>query len=316
MSRKTKEQFEKEIENQVSNEFIVLGEYINSHTNIKFKHVYCGTIFERTPANALRNLSCTNKLCKRKLDKRKKSSSQFKDQVKAVLGDDYTIVEDYKTSLTKIKVHHTLCNQTWQAYPTNLLKGHGCLHCFGRIQQSTESFSKRLYNLVGDEYTLVGEYIKSREKVTLYHKKCGKSYDITPDGFMQGGRCLCVANSRGEAKVEDFLINVKQTFKRQNTFTDCKHKNVLPFDFAVFNNLGGLVFLIEYDGKQHFEPIDFFGGQEGFESVQLRDKIKNQYCFDNDIPLLRIPYWDFDNIEEIVYEELKKYNLIDNLKIA
>jgi very-short-patch-repair endonuclease len=48
--------------------------------------------------------------------------------------------------------------------------------------------------------------------------------------------------------------------------------------------------LIEYDGRQHFESVDLFGGQEGFERRKLNDEIKNKYCIKNGIHLLRISH--------------------------
>lgn len=67
--------------------------------------------------------------------------------------------------------------------------------------------------------------------------------------------------------------------------------------------------LIEYDGEQHFKPVDFASkGLEWatkiFEYNQIKDKIKNDYCKDNNIRLIRIPYWDFDNIETILASEI------------
>ena len=66
----------------------------------------------------------------------------------------------------------------------------------------------------------------------------------------------------------------------------------------------------EYDGLGHFEPINFGGKREEevieiFKEGQIRDQIKNKYCKDNNITLIRIPYWDFDNIENILKEHLK-----------
>ena len=63
--------------------------------------------------------------------------------------------------------------------------------------------------------------------------------------------------------------------------------------------------VIEFDGIQHFEPIEFFGGQEGFEKRQQKDREKNEYCKNNNIDILRIPYWDFNNIEKIIKNKLK-----------
>ena len=87
-------------------------------------------------------------------------------------------------------------------------------------------------------------------------------------------------------------------------FDDCKKKRTLPFDFYIpLLNL-----LIEYDGAQHFESPEIFGGEEGLQERQENDKIKNDYCSKNGIKLVRIPYTHFDQIEtilEFVLEDLK-----------
>ena len=88
----------------------------------------------------------------------------------------------------------------------------------------------------------------------------------------------------------------------QKTFKECKDKNVLPFDFYISKyNL-----IIEFDGIQHFKPISKFDGEEGFVTRVLHDAIKNQYCEDNNINILRIPYWDYDNIEKLIKEKINQ----------
>jgi hypothetical protein len=62
--------------------------------------------------------------------------------------------------------------------------------------------------------------------------------------------------------------------------------------------------IVEFDGIQHYEPIDFFGGKESFIKQVRNDEIKNEYCLKNNIKLLRIPYWEFRNIESILSKEL------------
>ncbi len=79
---------------------------------------------------------------------------------------------------------------------------------------------------------------------------------------------------------------------------------LLKFDFAVFGLKNNLVVLIEYDGEFHFEKQY---SDDKFERVKIHDKFKNQYCKNNNIPLLRIPYWEFDNIEEILHNQLDNY---------
>jgi len=66
-----------------------------------------------------------------------------------------------------------------------------------------------------------------------------------------------------------------------------------------------LIALIEYQGRQHYEAIDYFGGEPKFEMRKKCDKIKKDYCANHNIPLLIIPYWDFDNIHVILSNFIK-----------
>ena len=91
-------------------------------------------------------------------------------------------------------------------------------------------------------------------------------------------------------------------YSQQHKFGDCKHKRKLPFDFY----LPELNTCIEYNGKQHYEPIDFFGGDCGFKEQQIRDMVKNKYCYENNIKLLTIKY--DENIKS------KLLSLIDGIK--
>ena len=75
----------------------------------------------------------------------------------------------------------------------------------------------------------------------------------------------------------------------------------MPFDFY----LPDYNLLIEFDGIQHYEIRGHFGGYDGFVDTKIRDTIKNIYCKDNNIDLLRIPYWDYKNIENILVNKLK-----------
>lgn len=112
--------------------------------------------------------------------------------------------------------------------------------------------------------------------------------------------------SKGENVIRNWLIKNKISFKKQYTFSDCKNVSLLRFDFAIFNDIDktDLKCLIEYDGKQHFEQIDYFGGENGFLYTQHNDKIKNYYCNDNNIELIRIPYWEYKNIPNILETNL------------
>ena len=125
--------------------------------------------------------------------------------------------------------------------------------------------------------------------------------------YKEGNRCPMCRESKGEKKISEILDSKNVIFKTQYKFEDCKNEKSLPFDFAIFDRDNKLEYLIEYQGEQHYMPIEYMGGEEKFKTRQKRDLIKRNYCFENNIKLLEIPYWEFDNIEKIIDE------LLDNL---
>ena len=80
----------------------------------------------------------------------------------------------------------------------------------------------------------------------------------------------------------------------------------LRFDFAILDKYDNIFAVIEFDGAQHYKPVDFFGGVENFEKTKKRDSIKNKYCLDNNIEMIRISYLEFDSIEDIINEKIIK----------
>ena len=106
-------------------------------------------------------------------------------------------------------------------------------------------------------------------------------------------------SSRGERLIENYLKKIHCDYRTQYVDLRCRDKRALPFDFAIFSD-SALFGLIEFDGIQHFEPVDKFGGFEGFEKTQYHDKLKTSFCNNNNIPLLRIPYFLEDEVEDIL----------------
>ena len=89
-------------------------------------------------------------------------------------------------------------------------------------------------------------------------------------------------------------------WRREYSFCDLIYKLPLKFDFAIFSKDGFLSHLVEFDGKQHFEANIFFGGEESFKKNKIRDELKNNYCIENEIPLIRIKYDEEINLERIM----------------
>lgn len=108
--------------------------------------------------------------------------------------------------------------------------------------------------------------------------------------------------SLGERKIQNFLLSNKIKFETQKKYRDCKNYHSLPFDFY----LPEYKILIEFDGKQHYEPIEYLGGVTQFFKTIKNDQIKNSYCEKNKISLLRIPYYDLDKIEYLITQFVNK----------
>ena len=222
--------------------------------------------------------------------------------------------EGYKLISTEYKNNHqklnTICpkGHRYDVTFACFQNGDRCCHCYNEIRNTIQSYSTEEISLKVKEkgYELLSEYKNNHTKIIL---KCpnGHLWKTDWSSFQQGYECPYCNTSKGEKRILNILDKLNIESKSQYTFEDCKFYNVLPFDFY----LPQYNILIEYDGIQHFEPIDFAGkGKEWamnrFIDCIIRDTIKNEYCKKNNIKLIRISYWDFDKIEEILKLELKQ----------
>lgn len=131
------------------------------------------------------------------------------------------------------------------------------------------------------------EYINNKTHVIITCPVHG-DFNQSPQGHLSGYGCVqCYERkSKPEMLIEQFLKEHNISYSNEVRFEECKNIYTLPFDFYIEDsNL-----IIEYDGKHHFEPIECWGGIDTLNRVQNNDKIKNQYCVDNNIKLVRINY--------------------------
>ena len=124
---------------------------------------------------------------------------------------------------------------------------------------------------------------------------CGNQHEVSSNGLKRGSTqsCGCIATSIGEMNIKKILEDNNIEYKEQITFDDLRNIKPLRYDFGIYEN-GKLVRLIEFDGIQHFEEQDYF--THDLTSIKNNDIIKNKYSKDNNIPLVRIPYWERDKM--------------------
>ena len=105
-------------------------------------------------------------------------------------------------------------------------------------------------------------------------------------------------SSNGEVRIFNVLCDSGLPFQEEYEFPDLvsKYGKHLRFDFCVFNRDGSILFLIEYQGKQHYVPIKRFGGEKGYHRQVQNDRLKREYCLRHGYNLVTVPYWEENNI--------------------
>jgi hypothetical protein len=283
MSRKLNtEEFKKNCINKFGNLYdYSLVDYNNNKTKIK---IICNIhgIFEQTPNNHLS-----------KCHKCPKCSIKYKDTDKFISDSlkihgskyDYSLA-DYKNSESVIKIickNHGVFEQIARAHTT----GSGCSLCSNNKSRLDFGYLISRFNIAHNnkyDYSLVN-FINTRTKVKIICKSHGV-FEQRPSGHLFGRGCPICRDSKGEINIREYLKNKKINFITQFKFNECFNKKKLPFDFY----LPDMNLCIEYNGEQHYRPIDYFGGDKTFLIILKRDKIKRDFCKKNNIVLLEIRY--------------------------
>lgn len=117
--------------------------------------------------------------------------------------------------------------------------------------------------------------------------------------------CGCIGRSAGEEKIARILSENNIKFEQEKIYEDLKFELPARFDFY----LPQYNLLIEYDGEQHFKSCKFGNitdeeAEQRFIKIQQHDTIKNEYCYNNNIPLIRIPYTHYNDLclEDLLLE--------------
>lgn len=223
-------------------------------------------------------------------------------------AEGYSLIEGkYVNARTHLKIRHNKCSYEYKVTPDKFRQGKRCPFCAGNVKRSQKEFEDLVHDLGGGDYVVLGTYINAQEDILMKHTVCGHLFYVRPGHFVNSGsRCTACNQSHGEQQIYSFLSRSGIRFEVQKTFEDCRNKRCLPFDFAVYDEKDEIVCLIEYQGRQHYEPVSLFGGQKVFERQLTNDEIKRVYCKDEGIPLIEIKYSVVGKeIEEMLKRELK-----------
>lgn len=362
--KKTDSEFKCEVYDLVGNEYVFLDSYVKATVKLRVKHNTCGNIYEVSPNNFFQGSRCP--MCYVKA--RRKTNDQFKQEIYALVGNEYTFLDSYLTTDTKIRVKHNKCGNIYKVSPNKFIHGRRCPLCYGNIKKTDADFKKEIFALAGDEYTFLEPYINAHTKLRVKHNKCGNIYSVEPAGFIYGYRCpFCATNSKkandqfkedvylqvgndytfldpyagnktklrvrhnecgniykvrpndflnchsrcpycnspkGELIIAKILDTLNINYETQKKFDDLRDDRLLSYDFYILDQN----ILIEYQGQQHYQPVDIFGGRDQFKIQQRHDQMKADYAKTNNYNLITIPY------TEDTFSKIKKYLIKHGLK--
>ena len=155
--------------------------------------------------------------------------------------------------------------------------------------------------------------LKSKNSYWTCKCSCGKVFDIEGTRLRNGQISCGHLNSKGEYQITQLLSNADIHFESQ--WKDERFKtdlnNPYRFDFAIYNDNNQLKFLLEYQGEQHYlcSKNGWFTEKE-LKKIQKRDQRKYELCQQYHIPLEVIPYTELNDIEEVLFSLLKKYQIL------
>ena len=293
-------------------------EFIDNYKGIKNKYKFkcdCGNIFETTISNAYaRKRGCGN--CNRNefADNKELFKAKTYENVKAFLSIikdlNYEVLTDYKKNTDIINIKCNKHNEIWETKPNYILNGHGrCKMCTDeeiiekRIVRQKEKFEEKIKN---DKFIkLIGEFKGFDCETDFKCLVCGETYLTKPIYYYYyNSRCPKCRASKGELKIIKYLNERNIKYEREYSFDELRGKKdrLYRFDFAILGKRNGVKALIEYDGVMHYKKKR--KNQNLFEYME-RDNVKSEYAKRKKIKLIRIPYWEIDNIENILDKELK-----------
>jgi hypothetical protein len=243
--------------------------------------------FEQSPYVHLRGSGCPHCYGNKKL-----TTTQFIKKAQKVHGNKYNYDSSVYSGNKGSVIIQCPKHGEFMQRATRHLSGDGCPTCSrilitNKNTKTTPQFISESKQIHKNKYSYSEcKYVGYNIPVTIICLKHGK-FEQKPTNHLQGKGCPICKESKGENSVRTFLNENNIKFEKEKTFTKCKgSRQVLPFDFYLpEHNI-----LIEYDGRQHFEPVDAFGGEIQYEETKKNDSIKNDFALENKIPLYRIKY--------------------------
>ena len=292
--KQTEKSFMWRLQNMYGNQYTLLSSFVNVDTFVYLYHKDCGHVIKMLPATILSGSQCrycygTDKLGLIGLYKQVHSVNKDLELVNGSIARN------------KVVVRYLSCGHTRKDLINSIKERPYCLTCYKSNDRRKRAlkFTKNI-NKYG-QVSLRSMYISQSHDVTVQCNNCGYTWDTNANPLVRGHGCPKCNSSRGESMIAKILDRYKIAYEYPKKFDNLRAKRLLHYDFY----LPEYNVLIEYQGGQHYEPVDYFGGNKKFREQQKHDEMKRKYAKEHGYHLLEISY-KYDTLKSIE-RKIKNY---------
>ena len=273
----------------------ILNKYNNSETLMECECRICKNKWQTKARNLSKGHGCpkcnqSNPLL---------TTEEYKKEIQSI-NPNVIVIGEYTGNGNKIACKCVICGYEWYPFASAIKSGHGCPNCKALNDRlSHEEFIKRMKD-INPFVKIIGKYETNKIPLEVKCLVCGKTFNTKPEGLLKKTGCPYCNLSKGERDVSIFLDKNNIKYIQQKKYKDLigLGGGKLAYDFY----LPGYNLLIEYQGRQHKEPVKGFVEGELFEYVKEHDRRKKEYAERHNIQLLEI--WYNENIEQKLKETL------------
>jgi very-short-patch-repair endonuclease len=283
---KTKDHFLKKANTKHNNKYKYdLTNYINTYSYINISCPIHG-VFKQKANDHLQGQGC--KLCA--IENRKMLISDFIKKANLIHSNKYKYnIKTYNGTKNLIEIECGI-HGIFKQLPANHLQGQGCPKCYNDSKMlTTNDFIKKAKSIHGDKYDYTNvKYEGSNNYLNIKCRTHGY-FKQRANTHLNGHGCPICNESKGESKISSYLDKNNIKYIREYKINGYKYR----YDFY----LPDLNILIEYDGMQHFKPVEAWGGKKHLKDTIERDSIKTNLAVELNINLIRIPYTKYKDLD-------------------
>lgn len=259
----------------------IIGEYVNTHSKTLCKCTICGYEWSPTIDKLFQGRGCPS------CSKRVKGTTESFQKALQNKNLNFTVLGEYENRSTPVEVKCNECGHIWKVRPYDLLNKQGCPKCSGKLPLTQEEVESRIFK-ANPDVEVISSYISANYKLKCKCKICGNIWEASPINLFAGTGCPACKESKGEKYIRHYLEAKNVNFISQYIIKDdvFRSRNKVYVDFY----LPDYNIFIEYNGKQHYIPINYFGGQTQLEEQKKRDEDLRLFCNLNAIQLIEIKY--------------------------